>query len=199
MMFKIRLLCFFLLLINNVNCQIKCKYNVTTKITDGTRDGNVIIKNDVRYSYQNYYKDGNDIIGCPCEVKTCIRKCCPEDQAGVTDNFKCDYHKEPLNLELYNNDNFLKNKLVLDNYYLLDLNFCPKQKYMLFPDESADKFYVQEDGRLYLPNVKEDNYVLPIDYCVDTFKFNDSFMVSAKVCGELTKFPTGRIVLVVGK
>ncbi|XP_074038802.1 G-protein coupled receptor Mth2 isoform X7 [Leptinotarsa decemlineata] len=49
-------------------------------ITDGQRIGTNITKNGLIFDENHYFIDGNSIKGCICDVKQCIRKCCPEGQ-----------------------------------------------------------------------------------------------------------------------
>lgn len=175
---------------------IQCKYDATTDISDGKRVGSDILKDNLRYPAGQYYKNGSSTFGCVCSVKTCIRKCCPIGQAPL--NRSCENYDTPLVLSVYNDDKHVES-VSIEDYYLLDVSFCPKKKYLLDPSGDVDKFYIQRDGKMYMPNVKEDNYVLPVDYCVDTFVIGGNLTLSAKVCGELTRDAPGKIVYSVGK
>lgn len=56
------------------------KCDTYINITDGIREGDTIIKNDVRYTPENYFQVDQTIQGCICNVKPCVRKCCLEGQ-----------------------------------------------------------------------------------------------------------------------
>ncbi|KAG5896046.1 hypothetical protein JTB14_011041 [Gonioctena quinquepunctata] len=76
------LVAFFVILLYNtasvVTNEIICVDYID--ITDGIKNGTDIIKNGFTFGETHYFVLGDSIKGCICEVKQCIRKCCPEGQ-----------------------------------------------------------------------------------------------------------------------
>lgn len=201
-MYRVIITIVTLQLILTVNGHLTCKYNVAVNITDGLKESyGVIIKDNVEYSPKNYYEtDDGRIYGCPCNIKTCLRKCCEMGRAPL--NKSCTIYEEDLLIELHKEKKFIKEVTVnIHNFYLLDLTFCPNQKYLLRPDDDYfDTFLIQRDGSLYLPYANEDNYVLPIDYCIDTFVNNKGRThVNVKLCGALSQDASTKAFYSMGK
>lgn len=65
------------------------KCDTFVDITDGTREGNTIIKNGVIYNPENYFAEGETIQGCICNVKKCVRRCCAMGQTMDLTTRKC--------------------------------------------------------------------------------------------------------------
>lgn len=59
----------------------KCATELSLDISDGEKVGqNFIRKNGIVYDKNNYFELDGKIFGCVCNLKTCIRKCCPIGQ-----------------------------------------------------------------------------------------------------------------------
>lgn len=179
-----------------------CKYNVSVDITDGFKydDGtDIIIKDNINYVPRYYYRLDDRIYGCVCNVKICIRKCCQINMINLDNS--CVVSNDTLRIRTYRKEDFIEEKTIdIDNYYLLNTKFCPQQKYLLDPDNFYDQFLIQTDGKLYLKNVDDTtNYVLPIDYCIDTFKRNNKTRLNAKLCGTLSTDEAAKVLYSTGK
>lgn len=165
---------------------VMCKYNVTVDITDGIqKKSGEIVKDNVHYSSRHYYRNATNVFGCICNVKTCIRKCCPIGMAHL--NKTCRAYDGEIRIKTYYRAVYVDEKVIdSNNYYLLGTSFCPNQKYLLNPNDEFDQFLIQMDGKLFFPNIDNNNLVLPIDYCVDLFKSGEKTYVNAKLCGTLS-------------
>lgn len=190
----------------SLNYNNKCKYNVTIDLSNSTIDNynSALIQDNVTYPLSETYRIKKKIYGCPCNVKTCLRKCCELNE--VRFNNTCvprDGGGGALSINLHDGINYVDRKLVnVINYYLLDKVFCRGRTYSLDPKRrESDAFFIQNDGQLFLPYAKLINYVKPIDYCVDSLETNDDdneFYI--KVCSTLTDdVKTQRILYVIGE
>nr|CAH7736760.1 unnamed protein product [Callosobruchus chinensis] len=77
-----------LLQLTSVFCEpAKCRYSID--ISDGVHLGTDITKNGITFSQKDYFKLGSSIRGCVCNVKNCVRKCCPGNQSYSISMKKC--------------------------------------------------------------------------------------------------------------
>ncbi|CAG9838863.1 unnamed protein product [Diabrotica balteata] len=65
----------------------QCKNYVD--ITDGSRDGDNIIKDGITYTPQHYFTIGPSVKGCICDIVVCVRKCCREGETMNMTSKKC--------------------------------------------------------------------------------------------------------------
>lgn len=124
---------------------IKC--NVTIDITMGVKEGTSIIFDGITYDESNYFVSGNEIKGCICNVKKCIRKCCREG--------------EVLNVTSRSCESATNSAISVDTYHIInvpDNQICDEGESRV----KAVNFSV-EDGILVWD---EDRYYLD-DFCVD--------------------------------
>lgn len=176
--------------------EIVCKYNDTIDVTDGILLSNdTIVKGNLTFPKGKYRKqDDGTIIGCICDVKTCLRKCCSIGQAYYYSNNTCAFDEDASIFEVYAYDLTRSiEEIDVDNgdyyFYWTSNNFCERPTYSLKPWVQGDEFYVQTDGKLYLPNAKLVSYANPMSYCVEKFKRGvNQFYVSAKICPYWSKF-----------
>lgn len=74
-------LIFVYVLVNSIeSANIKCAKELSINISDGIKANDLIIKDGIVYDENNYYTLGDDTYGCACNLKICIRKCCPRGQ-----------------------------------------------------------------------------------------------------------------------
>lgn len=102
----------------------------------------------------------------------CLRKCCPEGQMKVDSICKFHESANKTKLDIYDGVKFLKTSNILDFFCIVYGYKCPSASYsitQLDPEYDKDRYYLQEDGRLYLPHVYEnDRYLDTNRYCVDS-------------------------------
>ncbi|XP_018327204.1 G-protein coupled receptor Mth isoform X2 [Agrilus planipennis] len=116
------------------------------------------------------FSNTNDINGCFCDEKKCIRKCCKfgyslkrkecvwtDDRSGGSRNFTVPVYNETKEIERGD-----KARL----YHLIPgLMICPEGYFYLKNNATINEFFVQWDGKLMIENVEENE--LPNNYCVD--------------------------------
>lgn len=111
----------------------------------------------------------------------CIKKCCESGSAFF--DSECKRHNGPLLLPA--RDGKIHESDIFRIVYNSSCDGLPM--YKLEPSEyEEDFFYVQEDGKLFLPNREEDSKLIePHLYCVENFVEDDSnHSLSALVCVE---------------
>ncbi|XP_066256048.1 G-protein coupled receptor Mth2-like isoform X2 [Euwallacea similis] len=71
---------FLLLLLSAVLCE-NCE--TTVDLSDGTLDGDNIVKDRVVYTPADYFQEDNAVKGCICQVTKCLRRCCDYNETLV--------------------------------------------------------------------------------------------------------------------
>lgn len=167
---KIRfVLVFSLSVLTKVFCdEIKCAEELSVDITDGTIIDDNIIKDGLTYTIEDYYKIDEKIFGCPCNITSCIRKCCAYNEA--ISNKACESYNYDLSSNIARH---LPEDVQLDSFYVIHgIVDCPyKARFILDPNGSDDDFLIVENGSLKW-NIKifeVDDYCL--DYVIDQSTF----------------------------
>ncbi|KAF2885024.1 hypothetical protein ILUMI_21140 [Ignelater luminosus] len=160
-------------------CPFVLSINITNadRLSDGT-----LMSDGYSFSPDQYFLHNGTVRGCICEVKKCIRKCCPFGSAIY--GKKCKSYTKPFSVKVHDGEKpTIINGSENDFYYIPSKKCSALGLYQLqpslFPD---DVFYVQHDGNMYMPHQKNKN-LRPQDYCVEIFinkKGKESF--SALVC-----------------
>lgn len=157
-----------------------CPWRATVNITDGKKFGNSILKNGDIYSSDDYFNEDGTIYGCVCNIKRCIHKCCPLEDA-ILESRKC-VKKEGFLPKVYGKIN----STGLTNFHLAMGLGC-KADYALDPTtRKNESFTILPDGRLFVPF---DKHKVLIDfYCVEysTEFENSTGGVVAFVCEDTT-------------
>lgn len=138
-------------------------------------DGQVLSDDSVnfdglRYSPRDYGVRNGSKLGCVCNLRTCLRKCCPPG------------------LFLYNKSCEEGNKTFdsvggssISGYSIISGNTCRKKSRLLLdPRNDNQVFYLRPDGGLDVPSHRDSYGVL--EYCVDYVQEED--VVKALVCVE---------------
>lgn len=69
---------------------ILSKCDIYEDITTGTKLQNgSILYNDIIFDRENYFQKGFSIMGCVCNIKICVRKCCPKGQKYIRNDQNC--------------------------------------------------------------------------------------------------------------
>lgn len=159
------------------NEEVKCKEELSVDITDGTVNGKQITKDDIIYTDQNYYQNGDRIYGCPCNIRNCTRKCCPHGEG--LDNKTCrSYENDAFSVNLQRH---LPEDVHIDHYYIVhDIVDCnDKERFLLDPNgDIEDIFLITQDGRLTWQGLEFN----VIDYCVDYLIQQNTF--AALLCAD---------------
>lgn len=143
----------------------ECSFNIPkdflSDISDGESSGDSIILDNLTFTKENYFvAENNQIIGCICNVITCIRKCCPEKSSFVNNSCKQN-GEEYLDLIFYNQSERVEPEDI--SFNIVYSMTCP-ENYDLYP---INESFIELDGRLYS---QENKRYFSLDlYCVDYF------------------------------
>lgn len=143
----------------------KCPHYLTVDITDGVKTADGITKHNLTYSPDIYYSRNDRILGCVCELKVCVRKCCGDGQMKTING--CVPYKGTLHIPVFNG--IRETRTQLQPFYLIHGSSCTKEVGRLNPKLNVeDNYYTQTNGSILLPSL--DNKTLDVsDYCVDNF------------------------------
>lgn len=151
--------------------ELPCDERTAIDISDGQVLSDHSVNFDgLRYSPRDYGVRNDTMFGCVCNLRSCIRKCCPSGQF------------------LYNRSCEANNKTfgsvggsLISGYSIINGNEClKKSRLLLDPREEHQVFHLRPDGGLEVPSHK-DSYGY-LDYCVDYIQEED--VVKALVCVE---------------
>lgn len=165
-------LCILLFFVLNFPCDAieePCPVFVSVDITDGVRRNHTIIKDNVTYTPANYFSYEGSIRGCICNIKPCIRKCCPKGH--IMNNGTCDRDDYEQEFQIHTGTDQIR---VADGHfhYIYNHHCVSNASYALNPDFEEDLHYLQANGSLFWPS---SNQMIGIDeYCVETFN-DDTF------------------------
>jgi hypothetical protein len=148
-----------------------CPSALTVNITDGDLKSDGSIRKDgIVYNKSDYFhsEDGM-ILGCVCNIKFCVRKCCNPDE--VMSNNTCVKGEKNVSFDVYNGTHLSTKEK--DFYKIYNL-YCENDNFQLFPNMSdpfhPDNFYIQQNGSVYIPNlIPEKPMHGPEEYCVENF------------------------------
>ncbi|XP_031355942.1 G-protein coupled receptor Mth2-like isoform X5 [Photinus pyralis] len=140
-----------------------CPLPLTVDISNGEHfDNGTIVSGGISYGPNFQMLVDGKVRGCVCDIRRCVRKCCPVGRLMFgTRCQESDISFAPL---VYG-DHLLN--VTNDHFYYIESNECPMGLYKLEPNEPEDEFFIQEDGRLYVPSQKA--FFNPEDYCTDFF------------------------------
>lgn len=169
----------FLIRSASVYAKIPCNSDFGVKIDDGeVLDNGAILKDDIAYQKTNYVEglDGGKI-GCVCNLKTCLRKCCPFGEYLV--NKTCGRTDREFVIP------DTRRSADLGDYHVVFGSQCEPEKSRLLLDprndsESNDAFVLQPDGRLHL--ISGNYFYEATDYCVDYIEELDE--IQALLCSR---------------
>lgn len=143
-----------------------CQEDLATDITDGVLlENQSILKNDTVFDLSNYYRNKeNRILGCICNIKPCIQKCC-----GPNEKFedrKCVKSKEKLQLTFYEG---VENVSVSNNSFFILYNKKFSNGSTLLTPNS--RLFLQKNGSLHWTEKSLTLKRAYTDFCIETFNF----------------------------
>lgn len=154
-----------------------CPLNLTVDLENGNVINGTIVKDSLTYTKDNYFYHNGKLRGCVCNLRNCIRKCCPERYTYTNKSCMIDDKEDSsklIEIDLHNVRNFIRKKNLTDYQIVYD-NYCKRGKFKLLPNEyEEDLFFIQESGHLHVPNVDHKKYVGPDGYCIDNERVNGS-------------------------
>lgn len=148
-----------------------CDPDVSVDITDGVRTENgIITKDGVAYNPSNYFDYEDRVMGCICNIRSCIRKCCPPGQYIINSNQTC------ANTDVEFHVNTITSADITT--YSIITGKCNTQSVLLDPENSTqDSFTITANGSLLWTDME---LISLTEYCVDYIRSTDS--VKALIC-----------------
>lgn len=148
-----------------------CEVEFSVDITDGTRSENdVITKDGVSYDLKNYFEYEGKVMGCVCNLRACIRKCCPSGQYIADSSQTC-----------VNTDTEFRVGTIAAadiTTYSIITGKCNTPSVLLDPENSTeDSFSITANGSLAWTDME---IIKLAEYCVDYVRSTDT--IKALVC-----------------
>lgn len=152
-----------------------CDVTVSVDISDGVLNqlDQSISKDGVTYPQEQYFEYDGKVMGCFCNLKPCIKKCCPEGQYMTSDK-KCaetvkDFREDLV--KLTSND--------LTTYSIINVP-CNGRSLILNPQEEDEKLVIDEKGFLVWGEAvteNDDEVDKEESYCVDYIEDTDDVKI----------------------
>lgn len=133
---------------------IPCEFSKSLNISHGERLANgSVLADDILYpltlTFQHKMDGGVHLRGCPCKIRTCVRKCCPLGEAYIDDTdceVSDDSKVNPFNPIVY--DGNVQTKVVAYKHFAF-LNNKPCESYVMNPfsgteEATYDVFHLQK-------------------------------------------------------
>lgn len=158
-----------------------CPVFVSVDITDGVKNDHTITKDNVTYTPANYFSHEGRIRGCVCNIKPCIRKCCPKGH--IMKNGDCDRDDYKQKFRIHSKTD--PTQVADDHFYYIHNHDCVSMaSYPLNPDaDERDLHYLQADGSLFWPSSGVKQIFGVDEYCVETFADGDfNYTDTALIC-----------------
>ncbi|KAK9739559.1 Methuselah N-terminus [Popillia japonica] len=132
--------------------------NETIDITNGTRNGDIIIYNGIYFTIDDYFHFQNKTYGCICDIKVCLPKCCGEGNRWV--NNRCQKDTSIPRIPIHRGTEVLD--LEENNFYLIKMGTTCDGQLTVLP--GMIKSYIQENGHLH---TTAGNYTNKTSYCIE--------------------------------
>ncbi|XP_059486865.1 G-protein coupled receptor Mth2-like [Neocloeon triangulifer] len=135
------------------------------------RDG-ALVQNDTVFLKNEFWKEGGDYYGCPCDRKSCIRLCHEDFVPKVADVMKKNITlpEEKYNIDIFHGDK-LKTVNLHEHFNVIEGGECD-EAFPLDPDEEeSDKHVILANGSLHFTHLSDDEMksVYRIEeYCILT-------------------------------
>lgn len=151
---------------------------ISVDISDGTKVNNTyILHGGILFSKEHTFLNAdNQLRGCICEYKTCIRKCCPENQYFHNNTLKCLPGNKEVNPTIHDGETIIKDRT---HHFIVDpipFKWCKGSKSILQPHLSEyDVFKLQKEGHLIL--TYDGIVVEALQFCADYLEDSKGFGV----------------------
>lgn len=129
-------------------------------------DNSSVISTDTQHE-RNYYKDNKTKFHCICEQKTCVRKCCGENETMAEQKCSASIGAK-MDIKFYDVANAVTSNS--DDLVVFYNSSCPNSSYLRIMIDG--KFYLQTNESLYAVDVAfedQQKYKMyhPDEYCLD--------------------------------
>lgn len=155
-----------------------CNVTLSVDISDGERDGSNgnIIKDGVTYTNEQYFEYEGKTMGCVCNFKPCIKKCCPLGKY-MTSNKEC----------VDTQENFMESivKFIsadINTYSIINVP-CNTRSLVINPQDEEEKVLIEANGNLVWGDSTIEEQEEIDSYCVDYIE--DTKQLKVLVCDIL--------------
>ncbi|KAF7280829.1 hypothetical protein GWI33_005487 [Rhynchophorus ferrugineus] len=155
------IICIFVVLYTTV-VKSQCPSSLKVNITDGITGENYILHDGIVYVLGQYEIIDDAIWGCPCSVKPCIRKCCPDNEELTKDSqdrTQCVSSNYTLDVKVYDGTHPVKEQV---DFFTIHGAQCSDDSTIVV----STKFYIQKNGYFFDDNAI---YYPPDSYCLDYY------------------------------
>lgn len=141
--------------------ELPCNVTQSVDISDGERnsDDKSITKDGITYREEQYFENEGKTMGCICNVKACIKKCCPIGKY-MTSEKQCVETEKKITEDILP----LIGSRDINTYAIIDVP-CNKRGVLINPEVDNEQVVIQANGSLLLGEEGDDEEI--DDYCVD--------------------------------
>lgn len=123
-----------------------CSKSLSIDISDGVLENNTVInKHNIRFRVDNYYEENGLTFGCICEIKTCVRKCCGENEAKLETGCS-PFTNQVIDYKFYNNRDLIES---FDTHNIFRFYNAACQNASSIKVMLEGIFYLQTNGSVY--------------------------------------------------
>lgn len=154
-----------------------CDTPLRVNVTDGQRHGNVISKQGVTFTSDNYFSENNTTWGCVCDFKRCIRKCCEKNEIMVKNT--CQSSPPSAQEALVDFARLNDNATYV---FYTNGDYCPRG-FVARKKHNSDFSFIDETGSIFINSIQKK--FNPETYCVDVFLDEmHEYDIAAVICLE---------------
>lgn len=141
-----------------------CNVSLSVDISDGERNESdeSIIKDGVTYPKGQYFEYERKTMGCFCNLKPCIRKCCPLGKY-LTSGKECVETQEDFTQDLVTLQLISAN---INTYSIINVP-CNTKSVILDPQDKDEKLKIDDNGLLVWGDPETQEDATEESYCVD--------------------------------
>ena len=185
-----------------VSCEL-CESNLSINIENGTEedDGSIFFDGLIFPNETRYIDTEGELLGCPCKVKKCIRKCCGPDE--VLDNdYTCSLRNESDFTDVFSNSVDLIHSAINkldDDFYVIHTMDCATPELLVIVASGeyklpGENFQIVPNGSLILTQIDKDNNKVAITaygperYCIEHLEAtNGTIFITCRTEGQLSE------------
>lgn len=151
-----------------------CNVTLSVDISDGERSGDDIIKDGVIYPKEQYFEFEGKTMGCVCNLKACIKKCCPVGKY-MTNAKECVETEKNFTEELVQ-----FTSVDINTYSIINVP-CNTKSLVVNPRDEDEKVVIQENGLLLWTDA-DSKVEEVVSYCVDYIEMDTTNDLRVLVC-----------------
>lgn len=143
-----------------------CNVTLSVDISDGEQIGDTITKDGVTYPPEQYFEFEGKTMGCVCNVKPCIKKCCPVGQYMTSDK-ECVETQKDFATELAE-----FTSADINTYAIINVP-CNTKSLVVNPQDKDEKVVIEANGLLLWGETATESEEEIDTYCVDYIENTD--------------------------